>query len=231
MYHNCYVINPSSKHKYTCVFLHPMSNNSSYFNEFIAYFKSHRKYKLLFKRIKFIFPHAPFITIDYPNNKLYNIQSWYNYYTCYNGISKIDNINVNQYRFQSSRIVNIINHEAHILNFKYKNIYLGGVSQGGTLIFDILNNLPCNIGALFCIKSIYMDKYTKFKKMYNKTPIFIYSGKKDTIYNVRLQNKCFKKLQKRKFNVIWHLDKHQDHFYVGSYEHYFIIKNMLNTIL
>ena len=118
MYTNCNIINPINKHIYTFIMLHPMFCNTNYFDKFINYFSKFN----IFKNIKFIFPESPYMNIDYPNNKLYNIKSWYNYYTCYDNISKIDNINIKEFEFQSKRIVNIINNEAIILN-NFNNIF------------------------------------------------------------------------------------------------------------
>ena len=127
------------------------------------------------------------MNINYPNNNLYNIPSWYNYYTCYNNISKVDIINYDDFKNQTNRITEIINNEAFLLN-NYKKIFIIGISQGGTLLFNVLNKLPRNIGGLFCIKSIYMDKYIKLKNNKN-TPIFIFSGNNDYIYNIKFQKK------------------------------------------
>ena len=223
------ILTPEDEHKYTFILLHPMYYDSSYFNDFINYFKNNRNFKKLYKNIKFIFPEAPIMNIDYPRQKLYNIRSWYNYYTCNDGLNKIDAIDVYDYKNQSKRIVKIINNEGK--KIKYKNIFLLGVSQGGTLIFDILNNLPNNIGGLFCIKSIYMDLYTNIKKKYNRTPIYIFSGKKDTIYKIDLQKKSFRKLKNKDFKISWCIDARSDHFSVNTYEHYFVIQNLIQNLI
>ena len=97
---------------------------------------------------------------------------------------------------QSNRILNIINNEAFILN-NYNRI-LVGVSQGGTLLFDILNNIP-EILEEFCIKTIYMYKYTKLTNKLMNTPIYIFSGNDDNIYTIKFQKKCYKKIINKKY--------------------------------
>ena len=167
------------------------------------------------------------MNIDYPNNKLYEIQSWYNYYTCYDNINKLDKINIQDFENSTNRIINIIYNEALTLN-SFKHIYLIGVSQGGTLLFNILNKLPKNIGGLFVIKSIYMHKYIKLKKN-RKTPIYIYSGSKDSIYTLKFQKKCLKNLKKYK---LYHtIIKDLDHFSIEIYEQDFIINSFLDTLI
>jgi predicted esterase len=168
------------------------------------------------------------MNIDYPNNKLYNVSSWYNYYTYYNNISKIDKINIEDFENQCNRITEIIKNEAYILN-KFNKIFIIGVSQGGTLIFNILNKLPRNIGGLFCIKSIYMDKYIKLKKNKN-TPIYIFSGNLDKVYNIKFQKKTFELLKKRKYNVNHTIINNIDHYSITNLEHNFIINSFLNCI-
>ncbi len=208
--------------------LHPMQCDSKYFYNFLNYFEKIKKIKFIFESIKFIFPEASLMDIDYPNNKQYNIQSWYNYYTCYNNINKIDKINIEDFENSTNRIINIIYNEAFILN-SFKNIYLIGVSQGGTLIFNVLNKLPRNIGGLFIIKSIYMDKYIKLKKNV-KTPIFIFSGNNDEVYNIKLQKLCFEKLKKRKYNIKWTIINDLDHHKKSNKEYKFIICNFYKNL-
>lgn len=227
MYKNCKIITPSQSHKFTFIMLHPMHCDASYFNDFLCYFKNIKNNNINFKAIKFIFPEASLMDIDYPNNKLDNIQSWYNYYTCYDNINKIDKISVSDFEKSCMNIVNIIHNEAYILK-NFKKIYIIGISQGGTLLFNILNKLPRNIGGLFVIKSIYMDKYIKLKKN-TKTPIYIYSGSKDSIYSLKFQKKCLKKLKNYK---LYHtIIKDLDHFSIEIYENDFIINSFLDTLI
>ena len=227
MYQDCNIINASRKHKFTFIMLHPMNCDSKYFYDFLNYFEKIRKINYIFESIKFIFPEASFMNIDYPKNKQYNIRSWYNYYTCYNNINKIDKIDINDFEESTNRIINIIYNEAFILN-NFRHIYLIGVSQGGTLLFNILNKLPRNIGGLFVIKSIYMDKYIKLRKNV-KTPIYIYSGSNDFVYNLKLQKKCFDKIKKKYF-IKWTIIDELDHFKIITKEHKFIINNFLEIL-
>lgn len=225
------VINPNPEnHKYTFVLLHSMCSDDSQFNEFIDYFKTNDNYDYIFKYIKFIFPISPIIDIDYPDNKLFNQNAWYNYYTCYDGKNKVDDIDENQFNYQTKIITEIVNQEANILG-NYKNIYIGGESQGGTLIFNILNNLPKNIGGLFCLRSIYMHKYIKLNKKYNKTPIFIYSGTLDNVYTLKLQKKCFKCLEKKCFKIEWTIIENLNHYNTIEKEYNFIINSFIKTLL
>ena len=216
MYDNTLIINSNKKHKYTFIMLHPMYSDATYFNDYITYFKNNC---IIANAIKFILPQSPLMTIDYPNNKQYCVASWYNYYTCYNNLNKIDKISRSDFNEQTSRLVSIINSEAAILK-TYKSIFIIGVSQGGTLLFNILNKVPNPLGGLFCIKSLYMYKYIKLRKN-RATPLFFYSGTKDTIYNLEYQKKCAQLLQ-RKYKLVWHIVTNLDHYTKIEEEYKFV---------
>ena len=224
MYDNTLIINSNKKHKYTFIMLHPMYSDATYFNDYITYFKNNC---IIANAIKFILPQSPLMTIDYPNNKQYCVASWYNYYTCYNNLNKIDKISRSDFNEQTSRLVSIINSEAAILK-TYKSIFIIGVSQGGTLLFNILNKVPNPLGGLFCIKSLYMYKYIKLRKN-RATPLFFYSGTKDTIYNLEYQKKCAQLLQ-RKYKLVWHIVTNLDHYTKIEEEYKFVFDAIAEII-
>ena len=74
-----------------------------------------------------------------------------------------------------------------------------------------------------------MHKYIKLKKNL-KTPIYIYSGSKDKVYNLNLQKICFQKLKNKKYNIKWTIIKNLDHHKIIAQEHDFIINNFLDTL-
>ena len=228
MYRNCNVFNSKTKHKYTLIMLHPMFSSSEYFDDCYNYFNSQIDISNIFNSIKFVLPNAPNINIDYPDNKIYNKPSWYNYYTCYDNIADIDIINKQDYEYQTDRILDIVHNEAFLLN-GYNNIFIAGVSQGGTLLFNILNKLPCKIGGIFCIKSIYMYKYTKFD--FNiETPIFIFTTIDDDIYNYKLQKISFNKIKNLSYNFKWRKVKNISHNEYSEEENIFIKNNFIVII-
>ena len=225
MYINTIIHNSVKKHKYTFIMLHPMYSDATYFNDHIDYFR--KVNSSLTNSVKFILPQSPVMDIDYPNNKQYNIKSWYNYYTCYNNLNKLDKINVSHFNLQTKKIVAIINNEAAVLK-SYAKLFVIGVSQGGTLLFNILKFLPQPLGGLFCIKSLYMYKYIHLK-INNSTPLFFYSGNKDNVYNLEFQKKCAKMLEK-KYNVNWTIIDGLDHYSKIQDEYDFIFSNFLDSL-
>ena len=224
MYENCKIITPIGPHKYTFIMLHPMYSDATYFNDYINYFKNNC---IIANAIKFIMPQSPLMTIDYPHNKQYCVKSWYNYYSCYNNLNKVDKISIQDFNEQTSRLVSIINSEATILN-TYKSIFIIGVSQGGTLLFNILNKLPSPLGGLFCIKSLYMYKYIKLRKN-RATPLYFFSGTKDEIYNLEYQKKCSALLE-RKYKLIWRIVTNLDH-YTKTKEEYKFISDAIDKLI
>ena len=69
---NIIIYNSVKKHKYTFIMLHPMFSDSTYFNDYIEYFKNNSS---IANSIKFILPESPVMDVDYPNNKQYNVKS------------------------------------------------------------------------------------------------------------------------------------------------------------
>jgi predicted esterase len=215
----------AKKHKYTFIMLHPMCNTSSYFDDYIDYFKKYDS--ALTNSIKFVLPESLTMDIDYPNNKQYNVKSWYNYYTCYNNVNKLDKINTQDFIDQTKKIITIINEEASILK-SYKKLFIIGVSQGGTLLFNILKFLPHTLGGLFCIKSLYMYKYINLNT-HSAVPIFFYSGNKDEIYNLEFQQKCAKLLE-HYYIIKWTIIDNLDHHTKIEEEYDFIFRNFIALI-
>jgi predicted esterase len=225
MYNNSIIHNNVKKHKYTFIMLHPMFSDSTYFNDYIDYFR--KCDTVLTNSIKFVLPESPLMDIDYPNNKQVNVKSWYNYYTCYNNVHKLDKINTQDFISQTNKIITIINEEAAILK-SYKKLFIIGVSQGGTLLFNILKFLPHTLGGIFCIKSLYMYKYINLNT-HSSVPLFFYSGNKDEIYNLEFQQKCAKLLE-HYYVIKWTIIDNLDHHTKIQEEYDFIFRNFIVLI-
>ena len=221
---NSIIYNSVKKHKYTFIMLHPMFSDSTYFNDYIEYFKNNSS---IANSIKFILPESPVMDVDYPNNKQYNVKSWYNYYTCYNNLNKLDKINNDDFLLQTQKIVTLINNEATLLK-TYKSIFILGVSQGGRLLFNVLKFLPESLGGFFCIKSLYMYKYIHLKTN-NATPMFFFSGNKDSVYNLAFQIKCSKLLEPN-YNISWTIIDGLDHYEKTEEEYMFVLKYFILNI-
>ena len=180
------IIYPKRKHLYSFIMLHGMGSNIDNFNNFLTFFQCNIFFKHYYDSVKFIIPQSPTIDVHYPNNTIFNCNSWYDYYTQYDGVENIDEISEDDFQKSTQGILKIINKENKLIN--NKNIFLIGVSQGGTLIFNILKYLKFPIGKSFIIDSVYMYNYINLKKC--QTPIIIISHFLDQIYTYDFQKYC-----------------------------------------
>ena len=183
------------------------------------------KLKKNYKYLKIILPNAPKRNINWKN-----VNSWYNYFTCYDGLMKQDEIDEADFHNQVKRINKIIDEEVKLLGGKSENIIIGGFSQGGTLALHIGLNYCKPIGCIIGMHTILMDNVTYITNECQKIPIYLFSGKKDQIYNIRLQNKSLKTLKKLKFEIIWKIERNLSHSEYSIHEYPFIIKAIKHII-
>ena len=221
---NHYVYLPVKDHKYTLIMLHGMNTN----NESLigVTYKLIKKYK----NIKIILPNAPKRTINWCDQPDKNVSAWYNYFTCNNNKMEHDIIDRMQFHQEVERINKIINKEIKLLDNKSENIIIGGVSQGGTLAFHIGLNYHNKLGGIIGIHTILMNNVTPISKDCNNIPIYLFSGKKDEIYNIKLQRKSLDNLRKLKYKIIWHIEKKLKHCEYCKKENSFIIQSIKDII-
>lgn len=228
-----YIINSRENHLHTLIMLHGMSDNYKSLLE-IA-FKIHNKYK----NIKIIIPNSPCITIDWPDGKETNVNSWYNYYTQNDNLMIHDNIDINQFNTQTRRIINIINNESKQVGSD--NVILHGVSQGGTICFNILFKKYVKIKCFILIHTCLMNNIIDTKNITknitnnkNQKQLYIFSGNRDNVYNLKLQQKSISKLYNekynetynKKYNIYWHIEPNLNHCEYSKNEENFIIDSI-----
>ena len=136
------IMNATKKHIFTIILLHGMYQN----------YKSLKNISLKIKKnnqfIKVIILNAPKIDIDWPQGKEYNVSSWYNYYTRYDGKMKLDIINLKNFYEQVNRLELLIEQEVMNHYINPNNILLMGVSQGGTIAMHAALNSKYKIGGI-----------------------------------------------------------------------------------
>lgn len=221
---NDYNFLPANKHKYTIILLHGMSQTNESFMELT--------YKLIKrnKNLKIILPNAPKRTINWPDKAEHNIRAWYNYFTCYDGKMKHDEIDINHFDEQVDRINKIIDKEAKLLNGNTENIIIGGVSQGGTLAFHIGLNYHKRVGGIIGIHTTFMNNITQISRECQNIPIYLFSGAKDKIYNIKLQKLSLKGLRKLKYKLFWHIERNLEHCEYCKKENGFIIRSIRSIL-
>ena len=215
---NDIIINPTDEHKYTIILLHGMYSNPNdllYVSNIL---------KNSFNFLKIILVHSPIIDINWPEGKECNVNSWYNYYTRNDNLMIHDNINKIQFKEQYLRIDKIIKNENCLIG---NNVILGGYSQGGTLVYDIVFNSNNLIKAGFIFHSVFMDNIIRINNIKNiETPIFIVSGKKDNIYNFKLQEQMINLLKSKNARIYWKILNNIGHCEYSNDEEIFFKKSL-----
>lgn len=212
----------SCNYKYTIIFLHGMYQDNKSLDNLV---KDIINYNNL---IKVILPNAPIRTITWPNKPENNVNSWYNYFTRQDGTMEHDEINIKQFNKQTDKINEMIENEIKILGDSRK-IIIGGVSQGGTLALNIALTSKYKLGGYIGIHTILMNNVISLTNKMNKLPIFLFSGEKDQIYNIKLQKYSFKELYKFGYEINWEIED-LTHCQYSEKENKFII-NAINTII
>ena len=215
---NDIIINPIDEHKYTLILLHGMYSNPNDLLDISKILKN------TFNFLKIILVHSPIIDIDWPDGKECNVNSWYNYYTRNDNLMEHDNINKIQFKEQYLRIDKIIKNENRLIK---NNVILGGYSQGGTLVYDIVLNSNNLIKAGFIFHSVFMDNIIQINNIKNiQIPIFIVSGKKDNIYNFKLQEQMINLLKSTNVPIYWKILNNIGHCEYSNDEEIFFKKSL-----
>lgn len=214
---NVYVLEPLVKHLYTIIMLHGM------YSDYKSLIIKAKKIQKSFKNMKIIIPNSPKRTIHWPNGIERSVNAWYDYYTNMNGEMEHDDINIKQFNIQTKRIIKIINKEKALVG--ENRIILYGVSQGGTLCFNIfLKNyikISCFIGIHTCLMDNIIDT-KNLKKTLQYKYIYLFSGTNDNIYLLKLQEKSVKHLYKN-YVIEWHIEKNLEHCEYSKMENKYII--------
>ena len=127
---------PLEKHLFTIIILHGMYQDNNSLLTLAQTIQDN-------KNIKVILPNAPLRNItchEYDEYDKHKVRSWYNYYTKKDGKMEHDDIELCHFLEQTKRINKIIQDETQLISSE--NIIIAGVSQGGTLAFNIALHSP-----------------------------------------------------------------------------------------
>jgi predicted esterase len=217
------IFNAGEVHLYTLIILHGMFQTSKSLISLTNYIQNYNK------NIKIILPDAPKRNISWTIPPDYNVSSWYNYYTRYDGLFIHDKINKNHFDEQTKRINNLIDRESKLVN--YNKIIIAGISQGGTLALNIGFNYKEKLAGIIGIHTILMDNIVNLNNI-QKIPIYLFSGNKDNIYNIDFQKKSFKKLKSQNIIITdWFIEDNLGHCEYSIKEFDFIIKSIQNILV
>lgn len=217
------IFNAIEVHLYTLILLHGMFQTSKSLISIANYIQNYNK------NIKIILPDAPKRNISWSTPPDYNVSSWYNYYTRYDGLFIHDEINKNHFNQQTIRINNLIERESKLIN--YNKIIIAGISQGGTLALNIGLNYKEKLAGIIGIHTILMNNIVNLNNI-QKIPIYLFSGNKDNIYNIDFQKESFKKLKLQNINIVdWFIENNLGHCEYSIKEYRFIIKSIQNILM
>jgi len=195
------IFNSIEKHLYTIIILHGMFQT---YKDLIPLKTAIQKHN---KNMKVILPTAPLRSISWSDKPLHNISSWYDYYTQKNGLLEHDDINENHFIEQTQRIYKIIDNERN--SILVQNIIVAGISQGGTIAFNVGLHYKEPLGAIIGIHTIFLNTIIPIESI-QTPPIYLFSGRKDSIYNIQLQESSLAKL-KEKCPIDWHIEENLNH--------------------
>ena len=159
------------------------------------------------KNMKVILPTAPLRSISWSKKPLPNVSSWYDYYTQKNGLLEHDEINETHFTEQTQRVYKIIDNERK--SIAAQNIIIAGISQGGTIAFNVGLHYKEPLGAILGIHTIFLNTIIPIESI-QTIPIYLFSGRNDSIYNIQLQESSLAKL-KEKCPIDWHIEDGLNH--------------------
>ena len=215
------IFNSIEKHLYTIIILHGMFQTYKDLIPLKMAIQNHNK------NMKVILPTAPLRTISWSDKPLHNISSWYDYYTQKNGLLEHDEINENHFKEQTQRIYKIIDNERK--SILAQNIILAGISQGGTIALNVGLHYKEQLGAIIGIHTIFLNTIIPIETI-QRIPIYLFSGRKDSIYNIQLQEKSLAQL-KEKCPVDWHIEDGLNHCEFSHNELKYIVSAIRANIL
>lgn len=216
------IFNAIDKHLYTIIILHGMFQTNRDVINLANNIQNHNH------NIKVILPSAPKRNISWSLPPEINVSSWYDYYTRKDGWLEHDDINIEHFTEQTGRIFNILDKETEYIS--PKKIIISGISQGGTLALNIGLKYHKKLAGILGIHTVFMDNIIDINNI-KKIPIYLFSGKEDKIYNIKLQEKCFNILKNNNIQIYWNIQKKIGHCEFSLNEIPFILDSINNILM
>ena len=192
-----HLIPKTSKYTHTFIWLHGLGDSpQSYLDFFVSN-------EIVPKTTKIILLCAPYASVTCFNN--FKANSWFDMYTGNPQTEK--DYNFEDVQKNSLRIFDIIEKESIALNNNYKNIYIGGFSQGAMLSLYIGLSYKKQIGGVVACSGILFPQINIINKDIN---IFIGHGINDSRINIDLALKSYKPIldfdnvKMKKYNFLDH---------------------------
>ena len=137
-----------------------------------------------------------------------------------------DEIESKDFKTQVKRITKIVNKEIDILKGRSERVILSGISQGGTIALHVALTLPFKIKSVIGIHTLFLKEMIKNYEKLNDIPIYLFSGREDKIYNIKLQEYSNNVLLKNNLTVNWKIENNLGHSEYSVNEIDFIINSI-----
>lgn len=116
------------------------------------------------------------------------VPTWYDYFTRRDGAADHDLINRRHLEHECDRVVDKISSLP-------RPVFLGGVSQGATLVYHILASRNVELAGAMCARSTFMHTLVPDNtRVSTRTNLLVFRGGADEIYNVELQSRALESL-------------------------------------
>ena len=113
---------------------------------------------------------------------------WYDYYTQRDNHNRHDKINYTHFTQSCDYLKKTIHDELKLI--QSDNLYLVGISQGGTICINTAINLNCRLGGTICIDTIFLSDYMSDVSFFQQV-FFALISTKDKVYNPNFQTICY----------------------------------------
>jgi predicted esterase len=113
---------------------------------------------------------------------------WYSYYTQRDNHRRHDKINYDQFKYSCGCLEKTVKREMRYV--PSENLYILGISQGGTVCINTALSLKIKLGGIICIDTIFLSDYI-FDISFLKQKFNILISSKDVIYNPNFQKNCY----------------------------------------
>ena len=215
------IFNAIQNHLYTIIILHGMFQTNRDLIPLANNIQNHNH------NIKVILPSAPKRNISWTSPQEINVSAWYDYYTRKDGLLEHDDINREHFDQQTERIYSILERESKFIH--PNKIIISGISQGGTLALNIGLKYYKKLAGILGIHTVFMDNIIAINNI-KKLPIYLFSGKRDKIYNIKLQEKSFNILKNNSLKIYWNIEKNLGHCEFSLNEIPFILDSINNLL-
>lgn len=210
------ILTPNEGYDKVLIFMHGLGDSALGFRDV---FDSENK--PIPNRMKVVLPTANKSAVTINGGMVMN--SWYDIKS-FSGADSIEEADVHKSFY---RVKKIIDNEVKNVNNDYKNVFVGGFSQGGSMSIHVGLTAPYLLGGIVCLSG-YMFPFTSYEEDKKDLPIFIGHGSDDELIPEKKAKESFKNLLNKKGNIVY---KSYDVGHSIDYQELEDVKNFINKFI